>query len=98
MARTSTDALLLQRLLIVYDDKMRRPPSSSMSLTHAPCITSACILRPACRMRRRIRPSRKGFFEGGILIPDRLRMNSVQEKVTNRWLDHLLERHPEVRE
>jgi hypothetical protein len=34
------------------DDRIRRPASSSMSLTHAPCITSSCILRPACRMRR----------------------------------------------
>jgi len=34
-----------------YDDKIRRPASSSMSLTQAPCITSPCILRPACRMR-----------------------------------------------
>ena len=23
-----------------------------MSLTHAPCITSSCIVHPACRMRR----------------------------------------------
>ncbi len=40
---------LLRRLASCprYDDKIRRPASSSMSLTHAPCITSACILRPA---------------------------------------------------
>jgi hypothetical protein len=35
-----------------YDGRIRRPASSSMSLTHAPCIMSACIVRPACRMRR----------------------------------------------
>jgi hypothetical protein len=35
-----------------YYGKMRRPASSSISLTHAPCITSACIVRPACLMRR----------------------------------------------
>src|ERR1700730_1010436 len=34
-----------------YDDRIRRPASSSISLTHAPCITSTCIVRPACRMR-----------------------------------------------
>ena len=32
--------------------KIRRPASSSISLTHAPCITSICIVRPTCRMRR----------------------------------------------
>src|SRR5712672_514958 len=35
-----------------YDDRIRRPASSSISLTHAPCITSDCIVRPTCRMRR----------------------------------------------
>ena len=34
-----------------YVSKIRRPPSSSMSLTPADFITSACILRPAWWMR-----------------------------------------------
>ena len=31
--------------------RIRRPASSSISLTHAPCIASSCMVRPACRIR-----------------------------------------------
>jgi hypothetical protein len=49
--KTGTRRIELQ-LLASYDARIRRPASSSISLTHAPCITSSCIVRPACRMRR----------------------------------------------
>ena len=36
----------------LYDGRIRLPASSNMSLTHAACITSDCIVRPACWIRR----------------------------------------------
>jgi hypothetical protein len=41
----------VRRRMSCYNDRIRRPASSSISLIHAPCITSPCIVPPACRMR-----------------------------------------------